>query len=219
MMELPTTDSIMQIVAHHDSPSSYDIFLMAVGYTSNYPNPTCVVELTKPVGGPYDTIWTLNIVQPSCTETYEYLTDIVLTENHVTVASKLEYADDGLDGDTDPTHYLFRLHEAKRNGFYNTILPLPSPSNVYQYDVSAYGVGIGCHHKGNAIRLCPMDHLDLTCFNWGDHSFTMLDPQESTEEYCVWMLSFHDSNFKARKAAIEPATCEAEIICTKELEQ
>ena len=157
LMKIPYTDSIMQIVAHHDDKDDYDVFLMAVAYASSYypPTSTCVVELKKPLGTS-DTYWKLSIVQPTCAETDEYLTDIVLTEDHVVVASKLEYADGGLDGDTDPTHYLFRLHEAKRDGFYNTTLPFSSAS-VYAYDVSPYGVGIGCHHKGDAIRLCPMD--------------------------------------------------------------
>ncbi len=158
LMKIPYTDSIMQIVAHHDDKYDYDVFLMAVAYASSYypPTSTCVVELKKPVGTS-DTYWKLNIVQPTCTETDEYLTDIVLTEDHVVVASKLEYADGTLDGDTDPSHYLFRLHETKRDGFYSTTVPPASSASVYQYDVSSYGVGIGCHHKGEAIRLCPMD--------------------------------------------------------------
>ena len=158
LMKIPYTDSIMQIVAHHDDRDDYDVFLMAVAYASSHypPTSTCVVELKKPVGTG-DTYWKLNMVQPTCTVTDEYLTDIVLTEDHVVVASKLEYADGSLDGDTDPSHYLFRLHETKRNGFYSTLVPPYSSASVYQYDVSAYGVGIGCHHKGDAIRLCPMD--------------------------------------------------------------
>ena len=155
MIVIPETDSIMQLVAHRDAAQVCDAFLMAVGYTSYYPLSTCVVELTKPVGT-YDTYWTLNIVQPTCSETDEYMTDIVLTESHVTVASKLPYADGELDGDADSTHYLFRLHEAKRDGFYNTTLPFSSAS-VYQYDVSSFGVGIGCHHIGDPIRLCPLN--------------------------------------------------------------
>ncbi|MBO4599665.1 MAG: hypothetical protein J5641_02895 [Bacteroidales bacterium] len=156
LITIPETDSIMQIVAHHDDVLSYDMFLMAVGYTSRYPLSTCVVELTKPVGTA-DTYWSLNIVQPTCAKTEEYMTDIVLTEDHVVVASKLPYADGGIDGDTDPTHYLFRLHEAKRDGFYNTTVLPSSSASVWQYDVSAYGVGIGCHHIGDPIRLCPLD--------------------------------------------------------------
>ena len=158
MMDLPMTDSIVQLVAHHDDNQSYDMFIMAVGYSSIYSLSTCVVELTNPVGGGlYDTLWTLNVVQPTCAEMDEYMTDIVLTNDHVVVASKLPYADGSLDGDTDETHYLFRLHEAKRAGFYRTIVPPASSASVYQYDVSSYGVGIGCHHIGDPIRLCPMD--------------------------------------------------------------
>lgn len=171
LMIIPETDSIMHLVAHHDYPSSYDVFLMAVGYTSRYSHPTCVVELTKPVGTS-DTYWMLNIVQPTCAETDEYMTDIVLTESHVVVASKLPYADGDEDGDTDPTHYQFRLHEAKRDGFYNTTVPPPSSASVYQYDVSSYGIGIGCHHNGDPIRLCPMDGNRFCVYYHGWRRYT-----------------------------------------------
>ncbi len=357
LMEIPYTDSIMQIVAHHDDKNGYDVFLMAVAYASSYypPTSTCVLELKKPVGTA-NTFWMLNIVQPTCAETDEYLTDIVLTEDHVTVASKLEYADGGLDGDTDPTHYLFRLHEAKRDGFYNTTVPPASSASVYEYDVSSYGAGVGCHHKGDAIRLCPMDgdrfcvyyncaqrlppesngvggsvlfwmneahtmehaakmygyifshtkeavwmgdmyrtilvlqsdnfyfpegavlsatlhpspssyspyapqriqgvnlqsidcntatqylyiggndatnklwhgiqneinywdHLELTCLNWGDHSFTMLDPQVPTEEYCKWAAVLSDKEVFAKKAKVEMVLEDATVICTTNIDQ
>ena len=169
LITIPETDSIMQIVAHHDS-QTYDVFLMAVGYTSRYVFPTCVVELTKPVGTS-DTYWSLNIVQPTCSVVDEYMTDIVLIEDYVVVASKLSYADGELDGDTDPTHYLFRLHEAKRDGFYNTTLPLSSSASVYQYDVSSYGVGIGCHHIGDPIRLCPLDGNRFCVYYHGEQRY------------------------------------------------
>ena len=77
LMVIPETDSIMQLVAHHDYPGSYDVFLMAVGYTSWSTLSTCVVELTKLLGTG-ETEWMLNIVQPECAETDEYMTDITL---------------------------------------------------------------------------------------------------------------------------------------------
>ena len=118
LIDIPNTDSITQIVAHHDSPTEYDMLIMAVAYNSLFSRPTSIVELTKPVGTA-DTYWKHSIVQPTCAEDGEYLTDILLTKEHVVAASKLPYA----DGDTDPNHYQFRLHQTKRTGFYRTTIP------------------------------------------------------------------------------------------------
>ena len=174
MMDVPYTDSIMQIVAHHDD-DSYDVFLMAVGYVSQYllqnAKPTCVVELKKPFGTS-DIHWSLNIVQPNCAETDEYLTDIALIKDSVVVSSKLQYADGELDGDTDPSHYIFRLHTTKRAGFY-TLSALPNnPAKVYQYDLQPYGSSLGCHHIGEPIRLCPLSGYEFCVY----YSYERRDP-------------------------------------------
>lgn len=129
LIDIPNTDSITQIVAHHDSPTEYDMLIMAVAYNSLFSRPTSIVELTKPVGTA-DTYWKHSIVQPTCAEDGEYLTDILLTKEHVVAASKLPYADGELDGDTDPTHYQFRLHQTKRPGFYCTTIPPYSAPSV-----------------------------------------------------------------------------------------
>ena len=194
LMDIPYTDSIMQVVANYDYDEEeyYDMFIMAVGDVSQYPplqnaKPTFVVELKKPVGT-IDSQWSLNIVQPVCAVTDEYLTDIALIKDSVVVASKLQYADGELDGDTDPSHYIFRLHITQMVGFYTNSAHPNLPANVYQYDLQSYGSSIGCHHIGEPIRLCPLSGYDFCVY----YSYEIRDP--SSPSYglggpCVFWMS------------------------------
>jgi hypothetical protein len=57
------------------------------------------------------------------------------------------------------------------------------------------------------------------CLNYFSNSFSLIDPQETEAAYCQWAIEYSNDCFKAKRATIEPTTCEREIICTEEIDQ
>lgn len=165
LLRVGEVDSLTHLVVHRDDPTSGPL-IMAVGRSSMYSPTSCVVELQPYSGiaaGP--NIWTKRIVQPTCADE-EYFTDIILTDSYVEVVSKLPY----YGGVEDPNHYIFRLHETKRDGFYTMSANPGIPASVAQYSVHGPGVFIGTHQADEPISLCTM-YGDRFCVTYGEEGY------------------------------------------------
>ncbi len=165
LLRVGEVDSLTHLVVHRDDPTSGPL-IMAVGRSSMYSPTSCVVELQPYSGiaaGP--NIWTKRIVQPTCADE-EYFTDIILTDSYVEVVSKLPY----YGGVEDPNHYIFRLHETKRDGFYTMSANPGIPASVAQYSVHGPGGFIGMHQADEPISLCTM-YDDRFCVTYGSEVY------------------------------------------------
>ena len=165
LLRVGEVDSLTHLVVHRDDPTSGPL-IMAVGRSSMYSPTSCVVELQPYSGiaaGP--NIWTKRIVQPTCADE-EYFTDIILTDSYVEVVSKLPY----YGGVEDPNHYIFRLHETKRDGFYTMSASPGIPASVAQYSVHGPGGFIGMHQADEPISLCTM-YDDRFCVTYGSEVY------------------------------------------------
>lgn len=130
LLRINEVDSLTHLVVQNDNPSIGPL-IMAVGRTSLTQPTSCVVELHHPSGLSSLNTWTKRLVQPQCVEDDEYLTDIVLTDSYVEVVSKLPY----LGEEEDPNHYIFRLHQTKRDGFYAMSANPGVPATVAQSSI------------------------------------------------------------------------------------
>lgn len=130
LLRINEVDSLTHLVVQNDKPSIGPL-IMAVGRTSLTQPTSCVVELQHPSGLSSLNNWTKRIVQPQCVEDDEYLTDIVLTDSYVEVVSKLPYWGE----EEDHNHYIFRLHQTKRDGFYAMSANPGIPATVAQSSI------------------------------------------------------------------------------------
>jgi hypothetical protein len=161
LLRVAEVDSLMHLVVHQDDPFRGPL-IMAVGRISiNLPS-SCVVELQCPLPLSYPNTWTKRVVHPQCFDVDEYLTDIILTDSFLEVVSKLPYWGE----DEDPNHYIFRLHQTKREGFYATSANMSIPVTVAQYSVQGAGGFIRPHQEDEPISLCSMNE-DRFCVTYG----------------------------------------------------
>lgn len=160
MLRVGEVDSLTHLVVHQDNPSLGPL-IMAVGSTSLGTPTSCVVELQPFSGVSTPNSWTKRIVYPDCVDD-EYLTDIILTDSYVEVVSKLPYYGE----EEDPNHYIFRLHQTKRDGFYTMSANSGSPATVAQYSVQETAGLFGIHQEDEPISLCSMKN-DRFCVTYG----------------------------------------------------
>jgi hypothetical protein len=161
LLRINEVDSLTHLVVQNDNPSIGPL-IMAVGRTSLNNHTSCVVELQHPLGLSSLNTWTKRLVQPQCVEDDEYMTDIILTDSYVEVVSKLPY----LGEEEDPNHYIFRLHQTKRDGFYVMSANSGLPATVAQYSVQETAMLYGMHHEDEPISLCSMGD-DRFCVTYG----------------------------------------------------
>ena len=130
LLRVAEVDSLMHLVVHQDDPFRGPL-IMAVGRISiNLPS-SCVVELQCPLPLSDPNTWTKRVVQPLCFDDDEYPTDIILTDSFLEVVSKLPYWGE----EEEPNHYIFRLHQTKREGFYATSANMGIPVTAAQYSI------------------------------------------------------------------------------------
>ena len=154
MFAIPETDSLTRMVVHGDNPSAYRTFLMAIGSLSDNSHSPCIVELMEELySGRW--VWTERIVRPIASDISESFTDIILTEGLLEVASKLNPDDNNPE---NRSHYIFRLHETKRDGFYFMSVVPHTTTNVLQYNTRTYGYAKCYRQSDEPVRLSPLNY-------------------------------------------------------------
>ena len=163
---IPETDSLTKLVVHRDNPGAYKAFIMAIGSITYGVQSTCIVELeNERYYGNWR--WRERIILPTGSEIPEILTDIILTDSYVEAVSKL--CPESIDNE-DCSHYIFRLHETKRDGFYYMSASPNIPTEVYQYDTRDYPYGYCYCQSNEPIRLSPLK-ADKFCVAFGSDRY------------------------------------------------
>lgn len=157
------TDTVSRLTVFNEYPQQCDVFIVAVGSAlsefDGYYH-TYLIELQhllNPAGSNWE--WNYNQMKLSAMPPEEVLTDVIVTRSYIEVVSRLSC---GANSPSE-TKYRYRIHQAKKDGFYKQYVQTASTEAAYEYNSQP----MGCHHCcSEPLLLSPMAD-DYFCLAYG----------------------------------------------------